>query len=1166
MSEADSGPDLLNELAYQFADRFRRGERPSLTEYTDKHPELATQIRDLFPALVVIEQFGSVAGPATGPHTQTATTEGPAPRQLGEYRILREVGRGGMGIVYEAIQESLGRHVALKVLPFQSLADAIHLERFRREAQAAARLHHTNIVPVFGVGEHEGVHYFAMQFIQGQPLNSVLHELKCRRQSEAPAAGEPVEPSSSVNRPGRNLELTVTLADGLGTGRFPGKDEAHRDGPGDGPSRHVDPGDQSSMRAASSSAMVSGDKSDLSVQSDARYFRSVARLGVQVAEALEYAHQQGIVHRDIKPSNLLLDTQGTVWITDFGLAKAEGTDELTGPGDLLGTLRYMAPERFQGQADPRSDIFSLGLTLYEMVALRPAFAASERAQLIERMLHAEPPRPRQLDSHIPRDLETLILKAIAKEPLRRYQTAGELAADLQRFLGDRPILARRTGPIEWVWRWSRRNPSVAGMAIGFLLALLAGFGGVTTQWIRAENLAENEARARHAAEKAEEQTRRYLYVARMNLSQQASETNQTRRLLELVSPYLPGTQQDQLRGFEWYYWWRTCHLYQKSLEGNGGTVTALAFHPISGILVSGNEDGKVRLWDPATGQLVSTLEGNGTEVRDLAFSPEGKALAIGTRSSTITIWDFPAGKPRLTIDTKEGSVSRLAFSPGGSILAAALEEGTIGLWDASTGQPKSRLKGHTGMLFSLAFSPDGRILASTSSDKTVRLWNPTSGELVEVLTEHTDRVWSVAFSPDGGTLASSGDDLEVLLWQVASRKPKAKLNGHTNNVRKVLFSPDGRTLASADDNGMIRLWDPATGNSKAICKGHTNSISSLAFSSDSAILASAGEDGTIKFWNLAAVTPATSLVGHEAVVFSVAISPDSSTLASGGVDGMIKLWDLATGRPKATINTGANVLRCIAFSRDGAILASAHGDGTVRLWDPASGKSRSILSGHSSAVLSVTFSPDNTTLASVSHDKTVRLWDLATTKPTARLLAPGSVEETAPLVDDSLVGASVAFSPDGATLATANTDRFVTIWDLATGKAKATLESQIKMPFSLAFSPDGRTLASAGYGQDVELWDNATAMLKKTLKGHLAWVRSVVFCPDGKTLVSASDDHTVVLWDVQTGEPKTILGHSDYLLTVAVSPDGTTLACGSRDKTVRLWRAATELEVRAHSN
>jgi WD40 repeat protein/serine/threonine protein kinase len=1159
MDPLESERDLFEQVAESFLARFRRGERPSLSEYTARYPDLAGQIGELFPLLVEME------GHRPGPQAQTARSDCAAPQQLGEYRILREVARGGMGIVYEAVQESLGRHVALKVLPFQGLADANHLERFRREAQAAAKLHHTNIVPVFGVGEDKGVHYFAMQFIQGQALNNVLHELKSRRQSGAPESGERAESASSAPAAACNLALTVTLAEGMETGRFPGKKVVPRNRDREELGSSVDRQRQALSRADASHAMVLGDDSELGSQSDAKYFRSVARVGVQVAEALAYAHEQGIVHRDIKPSNLLLDTQGTVWITDFGLAKAEGTGELTSPGDLLGTLRYMAPERFQGKADPRSDVFSLGLTLYEMITLHPAFDCAERAQLIERMLHSEPLRPRQLDRRIPRDLETLILKAIAKAPGRRYQTAGAMAEDLQRFLADRTILARRTGPIERVWRWSRRNPVVAGMTIAFLLAVVAGFVGAMTQWIRAENLAKSEFLSLKASEAAEDQTRRYLYVARMNLAQQASETNQTRRLLELLKPYQPGTKQDHLRGFEWYYWWRTCHLYEKSLNGNGGFVNALGFHPIRGTLVSGHTDGRLRLWDQATGMLESTLAGNGTDVRDLAFSPDGKSLAIGTLSA-ITVWDLEDGKARWALDAKGGPLSRLAFSPEGSILAVALTDGTIGLWNASTGQPKSRLKGHTEMVLSVAFSPNGRVLASCGADKTIRLWDSSTGELADVLTEHTDRLWSVAFSPDGATLASGGDDLAVLLWKVGSSKPKAKLNGHTNNIRKVLFSPDGMTLASADDNGLIRLWDPATGNAKAICKGHTITVVALAFSADSTILASGGEDGTIKLWNLASVAPASSLAGHDGEVFSVAISPDSSTLASAGVNGKIMLWDLATGRLEARLETGAKVLRCVVFSPDGTILASAHGDGTVRLWDPASRKPRATLTGPASAVLSVAFSPDNKTLASVCRDKTVRLWDLSTTPPKATLLAPGSGVDTEPYNDHGLVGASVAFSPDGATLASANTGRLVTLWDLAAGKARATLESQLSMPFSLAFSPDGATLASAGNGQDLDLWDSASGKLVKTLKGHLAWIRSVVFCPDGKTLASASDDNTIVLWDLQSGEPKTILGHPDYLLSVAVSPDGTALASGSRDKTVRLWRAATEEQVRAHSD
>ncbi len=318
MNESSSGPDLLDDLAHEFAERFRRGERPSLTEYTRKYPELAAEICEFFPAMAVMEQFGSVAAPTTGADSTLAGQEMAVPRQLGEYRILRQVARGGMGIVYEAVQETLGRHVALKVLPLHGLLDPNHLERFRREAKAAAQLHHTNIVPVFGVGEHEGVHYFAMQFIQGQSLDSVLHELKEFRKK-----GDVSEKEDE------KANLTTSLSQALVTGRFDAVQEVP------------------AVSAATPQAASSTTSSNLG-QPEAQYYRSVARVGVQVADALTYAHQQGVLHRDIKPANLLLDTRGTVWVTDFGLAKAEGSDELTSPGDIVGTVRYMAPERFHG--------------------------------------------------------------------------------------------------------------------------------------------------------------------------------------------------------------------------------------------------------------------------------------------------------------------------------------------------------------------------------------------------------------------------------------------------------------------------------------------------------------------------------------------------------------------------------------------------------------------------------------------------------------------------------------------------------------------------------------------------------------------------------------------------------------------------------------------------
>jgi eukaryotic-like serine/threonine-protein kinase len=482
-NDDSSGPDLFGELAHEFADRLRRGERPTPTEYADRHPELADQIRELFPALAEMEQFGSDLGPATGPFLPDVDRDATVPRVLGDYRVVREIGRGGMGVVYEAVQESLGRHVALKVLPDRRRLAPNQLERFIREAKAAALLHHTNIVPVFGVGAHGGVHYYAMQYIEGQGLDAVLAEVRRLRR------GAPQPPTGGD---GPAVSLATGVAQGLLTGQFRGPGSPldlastvdstvlpSEDG-SVGPAAAAQAGAESDGRADSPSSILG--------PTEAHYYRSVARLGAQVAEALGHAHAHGILHRDIKPANILMDTQGTAWVTDFGLAKAEGSDELTNPGDIVGTLRYMAPERFRGRSDPRSDVYALGVTLYEMLTTEPAFAATERAAVVEQVMHEEPRRLRAVDSTIPRDQETIVLKAMAREPEARYQSAGELAEDLRRYLADRPIRARRTGVAERAWRWARRNPATAVLAASLALVFVAGLPLVTFLWLRSNHL------------------------------------------------------------------------------------------------------------------------------------------------------------------------------------------------------------------------------------------------------------------------------------------------------------------------------------------------------------------------------------------------------------------------------------------------------------------------------------------------------------------------------------------------------------------------------------------------------------------------------------------------------------------------------------------------------
>src|SRR5262245_29497184 len=509
---SEARDELLNHLADEFAARQRTGERPRLEEYCDRHPDMADDIRALFPALVELEQ----AKVDAGPELAVAVADTPPVTNLGDFRLLREVGRGGMGVVYEAEQVSLGRRVAIKLLPASVFRDPARRRRFEREAKAAARLHHTNIVPVHGYGEHDGTPYYVMQFIPGLGLDAVIDEL-----GRAPAGGRTPEPNKP--RTGEQIALSVELARSLlGEGR-PGP-AARGGGADDAPTTSAatgatpDPGPlsrpergPSASRGASGVHLPGQPDSGVGGSSGkkAAYWGSVARVGVQVAGALAYAHKLGVLHRDIKPSNLLLDLDGVVWVTDFGLAKADDSDNLTHTGDLLGTLRYMSPEAFEGKSDARSDVYGLGLTLFELVALRPAYEERGRHRLIKQVTAGEPPRLRKLRPDAPRDLVTVVEKAMDRDPARRYQTAGELADDLQRFLDGRPITARRATELEKLRMWARRRPAIAGLVAALVLCLLAGSVVSAVFAVRADGFARDAALREKEATSARDAARRH---------------------------------------------------------------------------------------------------------------------------------------------------------------------------------------------------------------------------------------------------------------------------------------------------------------------------------------------------------------------------------------------------------------------------------------------------------------------------------------------------------------------------------------------------------------------------------------------------------------------------------------------------------------------------------
>ena len=750
MSEGPSGMDPVEELVDEFLDRYRQGQRPTLSEYTTKHPELASRILALFPAMLVLEELGSGDGhpveQCNGPSPEADST----PMRLGDYLVLRPIGSGGMGVVYEAIQQSLGRHVALKVFPSHLGQDTNRLERFHREARAAARLHHNHIVPVFGVGDHEGLHYYTMQYIRGHGLDAVLRKVERLRRDPLDAASRSV-----THRRGRTSRLARGTCAG---GSFAESARA--------------PSEPPPIVDTVSPPMLdtSGDRSDLSNQPEAQYVLSVARIGVDVAEALDYAHQQGVLHRDIKPSNLLVDAQGHVWVTDFGLAKARDSDELTGTGDIVGTLRYMAPERFNGWSDPRSDLYALGATLYELLTLRPAFGESDRARLIQRIMHDSPRAPREIDRRIPVDLETIVLKAMAKEPRERYATAGNLADDLRRFIDGEPILARPSGSIERLWRWSRRNRmlTAAMAAVAVSLVAAAGFAGIYAVGQARANtrilgLADELGRKSDRLAASLNESNRRLAIRSFERGQAAFEKDQVGpALLWMIQSWRSADEagdrawQDVARANLAAY--RMYYPRLKAVCSHPGPVVVAAFSPDGRTFIAGTDHGTALLWDAATARTIGApLEHRGPIVA-VAFQPDGRRVATASEDNIARLWDADSGRPVGPPLAHRAPVTVLAFGPDGKVLLTGSKDNTARLWETASGLPIGESLRHGGPINAVAFRPGGNTFVTASADGTTRLWDAGSGRPIGRVLVHGGSVTCVAFSPDGKILVTGGND------------------------------------------------------------------------------------------------------------------------------------------------------------------------------------------------------------------------------------------------------------------------------------------------------------------------------------------------------------------------------------------------------------------------
>jgi WD40 repeat protein len=1080
-------------------------------------------------------------------------------RYFGDYELLEKIACGGMGVVYKARQTSLNRIVALKMILRGELATERDVARFKVEAEAAAGLDHPHIVPIYEIGEHEGQHYFSMKLVEGGSLAEWI----------------------------ANRRLNI-----------PDFKKAQAD---------------------------------------------FARLLAILARAVHHAHERGILHRDLKPANILLqiadlrlqiehppgsasaeksaisNLQSAIpLITDFGLARRVQDDaRRTQTGTVLGTPSYMSPEQARSERvlTTAVDVYSLGAILYELLTGRPPFWADAPLDVVLKVLEHAPETPHSLDPEIDRDLETICLKCLEKEPARRYVSAAALADDLERWLGGEPIQARRSRLRQRVLKWARRRPALAALlVISVLSTLTIAVGGA---WYTGR------------LQTSLETSRRHLYAAHMSEALDAWQHEDLPRVMDLLDAHLPQPGQEDLRGFEWYYLWRLCHRDRFAVPTGKGTVTSVAVSPDSKIIATAGANGIITLLDAATGRKLGDMPGGAepfpgtrsvtglslSKVFSLGFTADGSTMIgiAGEAPGRVRRWDARTRQEQGEIKNVRVAV----LSADGAHLAWADSDGVIHLVDAVGGQERRKFQGHQKKILALAFSADGQVLASADENKTVRIWNPASGEQRASLSggETQDHSVALAVAPQGRAIAMRGSGGGALLWYPPTgQKRLIACPGATYAL--LAFAPDGRSLAIGmmdlfrlqtpervlrdqsargasfsmfDDrlhtksySQFLKIVDLETGQERLL-RGHTGGITCLAFSPDNRVLATAGDDMSARLWDLKTGKQHAVLRGHVDGISALSFAPDGSFLVTGCQDGTIKRWDLAAIQETNILTGNGGWMLALAFSPDGTKLASASTgtgganitwSGEVKVWDIATGRELASFPGQSWAVTAVDCSPDGSTLAMCSDSGDVTLWDLSTKKASATFKFPvGS-------------GAGVRFVDDGKTLVTCNaqSDEGLKLWDLATRQERTTLKSE--KPTALALAPDGVTVAAGDWNKGVvQFWDTRSGQPGRTIGKPFTegWVSSfysfmgnssVAFSVDGRSLAQASRTNGIIgrgsvrVLDVSSGRERlTLRGHKAEVWSVAFARDSKTLVSGSEDRTIKLWDPITgdqRLTLRGH--
>jgi len=935
------------------------GSPPDPDEFASRYPDLG---EDLVAALEGLALIRGLVGEPNGPGNRLESG-----RRIAGYRIVRELGRGGMGTVYEAVHVGLDRPVALKVLGTHATPDSNGRRRFLNEARTAAGLHHTHIVPVFDVGQVGALCYYAMQRIEGCGLDQVLRHL---RRDRTVAAGSSTGGShtSSKSKPKPQAPSPPSAAPSLAAE----DDTATWLG-------------QSGHSRLGSSTPLSGERKRDEEPTyippvGSAYYRWVAKVGREAAEALAHAHRRGVIHRDIKPSNLLADDRGMVWVADFGLARRLADPGLTHHDSLLGTPRYMSPEQARiGPIDGRTDVYSLGATLYELLTLRPPFEGQSAAELVEQIRDREPVSPRQFDHRIPRDLETIILKALAKRPTDRYASAQDLAEDLERFLNHEPVLARRITPVGRAWRYARRHPGgtlITTVATTIVLAV------ATTAYIRIVQDRDQARADRQRAEVANQKSRaemreRYLSEATVvrhstRLDNRSNRPNRRARglsLLQSAAQLEPSNElKTKLRNEAVEF------LIMRDVEARpefpSGVARAIAFGPNGTRFAALTDNGlggeaAFSLWSVANRKLIQrhllANDAQNPNASSGAGSSNGAGSGPGSGTGTGTTTTAPASSTRSSSSNSNQPprwnpwhVPSLAMS-GETVIAVPPGGRGLLLFDRETGAQLPTL-----------IAPDRRILSITAAPSGNRLVT------IEVPTQSERGPREM-----GGGGPKMGE-FQVRLYDPASfEQPIAVLarwrpSGGQRDEPLIAFSPDGETVATARRrDSIISLWSAETGESLGEPIDSLTEVTSMALGPDGLLAAAGG--GVIRFWEIDSRTPLPSLAPYQSYIRHLRFNPKGTLLAAAGAPGSgVEIWDPASHASLAVLPV-QNMVEDLAFSSDGNTLAAASSTASISVWAVVDPIARTQLSGFDAIPNSLAFAADSR-LAMGSTRGKIRIW------------------------------------------------------------------------------------------------------------------------------------------------------------------------------------------------